>query len=73
MRKIDCIGSKGCVQFEEAQRKANIIYCLRGGIVWGYKLRYQGQNWVQIPAPPHIGYVTLGKYHGLSMPLFPHL
>lgn len=24
MRKVDCIGPEGCVQFEEAQRKANI-------------------------------------------------
>lgn len=25
MRKVDCIGPEGCVQFEEAQRKANVI------------------------------------------------
>lgn len=73
MRKVDCIGPEGCVQFEKVQRRNNIIYFLRGIIVWGYKLRLWGETWVQIPTPPHTGYGTLDKFPGLSKPLVSHL
>lgn len=72
-RKFDCFGSDGRVQFGKEQRRANIILCLRGGFVWGSKLRLWGQAWVQSPAPPHTGSVTLGKFRSLAKPLFSHL
>lgn len=31
------------------------------------------QTWVQVPAPPPLGYVALGRCHCISEPHFPHL
>lgn len=36
IREFDCVDPEGCMQFEKAQRRPNIIHCL---IVLGYKLR----------------------------------
>lgn len=39
----------------------------------GYKLRFQGQAGIHIPAATHTCLLTLGKFHSLFKPLFPHL
>lgn len=73
VRKVDYTAPEGCVQFEKGQRRAKTIGCLRGGIVWDYRLRLKGQTWVQIPAPSHTSHVTLGSFHSLPEPLLPYV